>query len=312
MSGITVYGGGAFGAALAIAIGRTGQDVTLWMRAPDSIADRCVPRLPGCPLPPSVHVTGTPPAQPGIALLALPMQQMRSVLPGLALTGTAIACCKGIERDSGLGPTALVASLCRKAVPAVLTGPSFAADIARGLPTALTLAAADSDTAVAAQRALSTDRLRLYASDDPIGAETGGALKNVIAIACGTCIGAGFGDSARAALMTRGLAEMRAVAVARGGRAETLTGLSGLGDLALTCHSNLSRNFRFGVSLGAGTAFAENTTVEGVATAQAAASMATSLGLDLPVIRATAALVTGATDVHAAMETLLARPLKME
>lgn len=312
MSGIAVYGGGAFGAALAIALSRSGQPVTLWMRAPEQMRERCVPRLPGCPLPETVTVTDTPPNGAELSLLALPMQQLRSALPALDVQGIAVACCKGIEQHSGLGPTGVIAALCPNATPAILTGPSFAADIARGLPTALTLAAADADSAQAAQRALSTDRLRIYASEDTIGAETGGALKNVIAIACGAAIGAGFGDSARAALMTRGLAEMRAVAVARGGRAETLAGLSGLGDLALTCHSDLSRNFRFGRGLGTGTGFAEHTTVEGVATAQAADAMARDLGLDLPVIAATAALVTGKLDVQAAMDALLARPLRME
>lgn len=311
MTTVAVYGGGAFGAALAIALARADRPVTFWMRAPEQLRDRCVPRLPGLPLPDSVTVTGTPP-KAEIALLALPMQHLRAALPGLRLTGLAIACCKGIERDTDLGPTALLSELCPEVTPAILTGPSFAADIARGLPTALTLAAHKLETAQAAQAALSTERLRLYASDDPVGAETGGALKNVIAIACGVCIGAGLGDSARAALMTRGLSEMRAVALARGGRADTLSGLSGLGDLALTCHSDLSRNFRYGVALGRGTSFTENTTVEGVATAQAAAHMAQALGLDTPVIAATAALVTGKIDTRAAMDMLLSRPLKTE
>lgn len=311
MTALAVYGGGAFGAALAIALARGGRDVTFWMRAPEQMQDRCVPRLPSLPLPDSITVTGTPP-RADIALLALPMQHLRSALPALNLTGIAIACCKGIERGTDLGPTALLAEICPDATPAILTGPSFAADIARGLPTALTLAAARLDIAQTAQAALSTERLRLYASEDPIGAETGGALKNVIAIACGACIGAGLGDSARAALMTRGLSEMQAVALARGGRAETLSGLSGLGDLALTCHSELSRNFRYGAALGRGTPFAENTTVEGVATAQAAAHMAQALNLDTPVIAATAALVSGQIDTRTAMDRLLSRPLKTE
>lgn len=311
MSRIAVYGGGAFGTALAIALAREGRAVTLWMRDPDSLRDRRVPRLPGHALPDGVTVTGTPP-RADITLLALPMQSLRAALPAFDLGGTAIACCKGFERGTGLGPTAVIRAVCPGAAPGILTGPSFAADIAKGLPTALTLAADRLDVAQRVQAALATERLRLYASDDPIGAETGGALKNVVAIACGAVIGAGLGDSARAALMTRGLSEMRAIAVARGGRAETLGGLSGIGDLALTCHSDLSRNFRYGLALGREERFAEDTTVEGVATARTAADMAEGLGVDAPVIAVTAALVGGQLDIRAAMQTLLARPLRTE
>jgi glycerol-3-phosphate dehydrogenase (NAD(P)+) len=311
MTSIAVLGGGAFGAALAIALGREGRAVTLWMRTPGTVVDRQVPRLPGHRLPDSVTVTAARP-DAEITLIALPVQQLRQALPPLAPRGAAVACFKGMEQATGLGPTALLAELCPDATPALLTGPSFAADIARGLPTALTLAAHDAATAQALQAALATPRLRLYASDDPIGAEIGGALKNVVAIACGACIGAGLGDSARAALMTRGLSEMRLMAEARGGRAETLAGLSGIGDLALTCHSEQSRNFRYGLALGLGEPFAEDTTVEGAATAIAAATAARALALDLPVIAATAALVTGALSVQDALDALLSRPLKME
>lgn len=307
MTRVAVLGGGAFGAALAIALGRNAHPVALWMRTPRLRPDGSLPRLPGHPLPDCVQVTADVP-QADITLIALPLQQLRASLPAMGLRGVAVACCKGLERGTGLGPTALLRALCPQATPAVLTGPGFAADIAHGLPTALTLAAGDMDTARIVQTALATPRLRLYASDDPVGAEMGGALKNVIAIACGACIGAGFGDSARAALMTRGLSEMRRMAVARGGRAETLAGLSGIGDLALTCHSEQSRNFRYGAALGRGARFAEDTTVEGAETALSARDT----GLDLPVISTTAALVAGEIDVTDALEALLSRPLKME
>jgi len=195
---------------------------------------------------------------------------------------------------------------------AVLTGPSFAADIAAGLPTALTLACADPAAGAALQEALSTPALRLYRSSDPLGAELGGALKNVIAIACGAAIGAGLGDSARAALMTRGFAEMRRISARLGADAETLTGLSGFGDLTLTCTSAQSRNFRFGAALGQGAAPEAGQTVEGTHTARAMVQIADRLGEDTPVIAAVHALVTGKSTVAEAMDTLLARPLRAE
>ena len=195
---------------------------------------------------------------------------------------------------------------------AILTGPSFAADIARFLPTALTLACADETIGHALQLRLSTPTLRLYRSQDVIGAELGGALKNVIAIGCGAVIGAGLGTSARAALMTRGFAEIQRLAMDLGAEANTLQGLSGFGDLALTCTSEMSRNFRFGASLGAGQAFDPTQTVEGAATAQAVARLAEQHGLDLPVCITIAKLASGHMDVQGAMDVLLARPLKAE
>ena len=196
--------------------------------------------------------------------------------------------------------------------PAILTGPSFAADIAVGLPTALTLACGNEALGTQLQDALSTSTFRLYRSADPLGAELGGALKNVVAIACGACIGAGLGDSARAALMTRGFAEMQRLAARLGADAATLAGLSGLGDLALTCTSDLSRNYRFGRTLGEGGPAADGTTVEGRHTARAVARLADRLGEDLPVMMAVDALVDGRLTVAETLETLLARPLRAE
>ena len=192
---------------------------------------------------------------------------------------------------------------------AVLTGPSFAADIAKGLPTALTLASTDGD---ALQRLLSTPDLRLYRSTDVIGAELGGALKNVIAIAAGVVIGAGLGDSARAALMTRGYAEMARLAMALGARAETLAGLSGFGDLVLTCTSTQSRNFRFGQSLGADAAFDPAVTVEGIATAKAVSNLAKTMQVDMPITQMIAALIDRKLSLSAAVSALMSRPLKPE
>ncbi len=313
MSKIAVLGGGAFGAALATALGREGIPVTMWMRNPGAAqTTRNVPRLPGVSLPDAITITDVPPETADICLVALPVQQLRKALPPVLPTAALVACCKGIEAESGLGPMDLLAELQPQASTAILTGPSFAADIARGLPTALTLAAHGTDDAQRLQAALATPRLRLYASDDPVGAEMGGALKNVIAISCGACIGAGLGSSARAALMTRGLFEMKEMATTLGARPETLSGLSGLGDLTLTCHSEQSRNFRFGLTIGRGAAFDEDTTVEGAATALAAHEKALALGLDLPVIEATAGLVSGALSVQDALNGLLSRPLRME
>ncbi len=191
---------------------------------------------------------------------------------------------------------------------AVLTGPSFAADIVRGLPTALTLASDDAGLGETLQRRLSTRSLRLYRTDDVIGAELGGALKNVVAIAAGVTIGAGLGQSARAALITRGYAEMVRLAVARGARAETLAGLSGFGDLILTCTSDQSRNFAYGLALGRGADFDAGVTVEGAATSRAVVRLAQASDVEVPVTEMVAALVEGRITVEAAAEGLLGRP----
>ncbi|RDW12486.1 NAD(P)H-dependent glycerol-3-phosphate dehydrogenase, partial [Paracoccus thiocyanatus] len=210
------------------------------------------------------------------------------------------------------GPSALIAAASPQARVAVLTGPSFAADIARGLPTALTLACADAGTAEALQRQLSTATLRLYRSTDVTGAELGGALKNIIAIAAGAAIGAGYGDSARASIVTRGFAEMLRLATALGARPETLPGLSGLGDLVLTCTSEQSRNFRYGLALGSGRDFAPGTTVEGAATARAVTALAERLGIEMPISNLVAGLAQGSIAMEHALDFLLNRPLKEE
>lgn len=319
---VAVAGAGAFGTALAIALSRDGTQVTLWARDPQAVeemraARENARRLPGLRFPDSLAVTADAArlGQAEAVLLAVPAQQLRGfleehreVLEGRAL----VACAKGIELATLRGPTETIADVIPDAVAAVLTGPSFAADIARGLPTALTLACRDAVQGAALQEALSTPTLRLYRITDTTGAELGGALKNVIAIACGAAIGAGLGDSARAALMTRGFAEMQRLAAALGAQPDTLNGLSGLGDLALTCTSDLSRNFRYGLALGRGEGFDPATTVEGAATARAVARLARRRGIDLPISAVVAALVDGRLDVGAAMDRLLSRPLKEE
>ena len=315
---VAVVGAGAFGTALAVALSRDGSPVTLWGRDVRVLAQgRVTPRLPGIVVPPQVTICtrSEPVFAADMILLALPTQQLPGYLQ-IAARGLAgkmlVACCKGIDLTTLTGPTATISAHVPDARAAILTGPSFAADIARGLPTALTLACADGPAGLALQAALSVPGLRLYRSTDTIGAELGGALKNVIAIACGACIGAGLGDSARAALMTRGFAEMRRLSAALGAQPRTLVGLSGLGDLVLTCTSGQSRNFAFGRSLGMDQPHDPAITVEGVATAQAVSVLAARLALDLPVMQAAADLVTGRHNVAAALNTLLSRPLKEE
>ena len=312
---IAILGAGAFGTALAISLAANGP-VTLWGR--DTSWGRINPRLPGIALPEQIRVTDdlSTLAEDTI-LLALPAQKLAAFLAehgsGIAHEGRRyVSCAKGIDLTTLQGPTSLIAKAFPKATVAVLTGPSFAADIARGLPTALTLACGDPASARALQHQLSTPTLRLYRSPDVTGAELGGALKNVIAIAAGAAIGAGYGDSARAAVITRGFAEMSRLAVAMGAQAETLAGLSGLGDLVLTCTSAQSRNFRFGKALGAGEAFDASTTVEGAATARAVVTLAPEFGLDMPISGIVSGLAEGRIDMGQALETLLTRPLKEE
>lgn len=317
---ISVLGAGAFGTALAISLSANGP-VTLWARDADAArsmqtARENSRRLPGARLPDGLGVTAdlATALAADTLLLAMPMQQIGGFLSAhkAALTGKSlVACAKGIDLSTGEGPTALIADLVPGATSAILTGPSFAADIARGLPTALTLACAEADAGRALQHALSTPTLRLYRTTDTAGAELGGALKNVVAIAAGVCIGAGLGESARAATITRGFAEMTRLAAAMGARPETLMGLSGLGDLTLTCTSAQSRNFRAGLALGAGEPLPQETT-EGLATAQATLPLAERLNTDVPLTRMVAALALGRITTDNAITALLARPLKEE
>ncbi len=318
---IGVMGAGAFGTALAVSLAQGGARVTLWARDTDAVAamrdSHVNPRLPGVTLPDAVQPTAETGSLAGDfpVLLAVPMQKLREVARTHAalLSGRHIvACCKGIELSTGLGPSEVLAEVLPDATVALLTGPSFAADIARGLPTALTLACEDTACAESLQKTLNTPNLRLYRSDDLRGAETGGAMKNVIAIACGAAIGAGYGESARAAVMTRGYAEMLRLALARGAQAGTLAGLSGFGDLALTCTSEQSRNYRYGLSIGRGETFDPSVTVEGAATARAVQEASRKLGVEMPITDVVVALIDGRIDMDSALGMLLSRPLKEE
>lgn len=318
---IGIAGGGAFGTALGVALALDGHAIHLWARDADRVAQmaktRENPKLPGVILPPNMTFSAA--LDPLLAcdtiLIAIPAQTLPAFLTPLAeaLTGkTLVACCKGIDLQRMTGPASTIRDLVPGANAAMMTGPSFAADIARGLPTALTLACADDELGAILQTALSTTSIRLYRTTDTVGAELGGALKNVMAIASGVAIGAKLGESARAALITRGFPEMQRLALALGAQPDTLAGLSGFGDLVLTCTSEQSRNYRYGLALGADTTFDQTTTVEGAATARAVRQLARDRGIDMPISAVVADLTEGKTDVATALNTLLSRPLKEE
>ncbi|SFQ15856.1 NAD(P)H-dependent glycerol-3-phosphate dehydrogenase [Tranquillimonas alkanivorans] len=317
---ISVIGAGAFGTALAVALSRDGDPVTLWARDPDDVAlmqDKREngKRLAGVSLPASLHVTAQieEAAQAQTMLIAVPMQALGDLLdtPAPFMGRTLVACSKGVDLRTGLGPADVIARKVPDALAAVLTGPSFAIDIASGLPTALTLACGDEPAGTEIQHDIATPNLRLYLSTDVAGAQLGGALKNVMALAAGIAIGAGLGESARASAITRGFAEMKRFADIRGARPETLNGLSGLGDLILTCTSEKSRNYRAGLALGRGEPVPGGT-VEGVATAHAVTRLAAEAGIEMPLTAMVDALLNGETTLPRAVEGLLARPLIKE
>lgn len=319
MSGLAILGAGAFGTALAVAFSGTGQRVTLWTHDPDHAEamarDRANDRrLPGIAFPDSLTILhDLTDLDTDCVLLAVPAQSLRAFLDDhkSVLDGrTLISCAKGIDRETGLRPTELIGNACPRARIAALTGPSFAADIARGLPTALTLAVAGDGEAL--QHRLSTNTLRLYLTHDILGAELGGALKNVIALAAGVTVGAGLGESARAAVVTRGFAEITRFAVSVGAKAETLAGLSGLGDLLLTCTSPKSRNYAAGLAVGSGEPTAKGVTIEGLATAEAVTEVAARRGIDMPLSATVAAVTHGRMTVQEAARQLMSRPLRKE
>lgn len=316
---ILVLGAGAFGTSLAQSFAKGGTDVTLWGRDANAMAaqraSRLSNRLVDVRLDDRITLTSElPETLPDVVLLAVPLQTLRSVLAGLAIVNgkTLVACCKGIELTTGLGPVAIIQQSCPDSAAAILTGPSFAQDIAIGLPTALTLACADDDVGQNLQHRLSAPNLRIYRTTDVVGAELGGALKNVIAIACGAAIGAGLGESARAALMTRGFAEMKRMAHKLGADRATLSGLSGFGDLSLTCSSAQSRNYQLGLSLGRGETFDPTVTVEGAATARATQQRAAALDLDMPITDAVVGLLDQKLNLREAIDLLMARPPREE
>ncbi len=322
---IGVVGAGAYGAALALAAARAGRKVLLWARDAATVAaieqTRTAPRLPGISLPETVSATGdlAALATTDALLVTVPTQSLRQVCGALAHAVPAgkpvISAAKGIEQSTGLFTTQVIAQAFPGAVPAILSGPSFAADIGQGLPTAVTLAADDPDLAQALAEALSSPAFRIYRSADPRGVEIGGAAKNVLAIAAGIAIGLGYGESARAALVARGFAELRRFGEAHGAQGETLMGLSGLGDVVLSCASAQSRNFAFGLALGQGRTIAEaagGTLAEGAFTASILAQMARSRGIEMPIAEAVASIIAGTSGVRDAVTALLARPLRAE
>jgi glycerol-3-phosphate dehydrogenase (NAD(P)+) len=325
---IGVIGGGAWGTALALVAAQAGRQTTLWARETtvvDSInASHQNPLfLPEVPLPEAIRATRdlAEAARADALLLVVPAQHLRAVLaqlaPHLAAGTPLMLCAKGIERGTGLLLTEVLQEAAPNCEPAILSGPSFARDVGLGLPTAITAAAATLETAKRLQASLAHAQFRPYASDDLAGVALGGAAKNVYAIGCGITDGLGLGESARAALLARSFAELTRLGDALGARAETLMGLSGLGDLVLTASSPSSRNFAFGQKLGHGTPLASLTApgtplAEGVETAPALVARARHHGIELPIAETIAAVLSGALPAAQALEKLMSRPLRPE
>ena len=310
---IFVVGAGAWGTALAIQAARAGNEVTLWARRPQLLAMGSSPRLPGIILPDSVRITGALEADCDAIVMAVPMQHLREVLGAMRPSAPLLLCCKGVELETHALPLEVAQALHPDVPAAVLTGPNFAFEIAAGQPAASVVAATEPALRDSFIEMLATTAFRLYGNEDPIGAQLGGAAKNVIAIAAGALAGGGYGENARAAVITRGLAEVSRLAVAQGGRAETVAGLSGLGDLVLTCTGTGSRNYGYGLALGRGeTPEARDDTpvVEGVATAPAL--VARAAGTELPICQAVADLLARRIGLQEAMAGILARRLRDE
>jgi glycerol-3-phosphate dehydrogenase (NAD(P)+) len=322
---IGVIGGGAWGTALAQVTASGGKKVLLWAREPEVVDGinrhhENGPFLAGIPLSPSIRATGelAELKRCDALLVVTPAQHTRSILSATDLGGRPlILCAKGMEEAT----TKLMHDVAREEQPdspvAVLSGPTFAHEVAAGLPAAVTLAVSDRAVGDAIRARLARPFFRPYLSDDVVGAEIGGAVKNVLAIACGVVEGRGLGQNARAALISRGFAEMTRFGLARGARAETLAGLSGLGDLVLTCSSTNSRNFSLGKGLGEGGVAADlladrRTVAEGAYTAPVLKRAADEAGVDMPIVEAVCALLSGKTSVDEILERLLARPLRSE
>jgi glycerol-3-phosphate dehydrogenase (NAD(P)+) len=318
---VAVIGAGAWGTALAGVAARAGREVVLYARnaarAAEIAATRINPRLPEVRLDASVAVTDdmTLAARADIILIATPAQHLRDAVSALAphLAGArpVIATAKGIERGTHKFMTEVIAEAAPEAWPAILSGPSFAEDVARGLPTAVTLAAKDEGLASALVQAMGSSTFRPYHTTDVRGVEIGGAAKNVLAIAAGIVVGRSLGASAQAALTTRGFSELIRLGRACGARGETMAGLSGLGDLILTCSSPQSRNLALGIALGRGAARPHGL-AEGEFTAPVLIELAASQNVDMPVSNAVAAILRGAVTIDEAIESLLTRPFKAE
>jgi glycerol-3-phosphate dehydrogenase (NAD(P)+) len=329
---IGVIGAGAWGTALAQvaarAQGPAGTKVPLWMRDPAAAqaiaaSHRHDQRLPGVTLEAAISPTADPSALSlcDTVLVAAPAQALREVMtrlkPALRADVRAIITAKGIERSTGLSMVQVLAGVMPQAMPLVLSGPSFAIDVARGLPTAVTLAAPTIEQAATVANALSLPTFRPYTSDDLIGVQVGGAVKNVLAIACGIITGRGLGESARAALIARAFAELARYGRVQGARAETLAGLSGLGDLVLSCSSAQSRNFALGLALGEGRALADimagqKSVSEGAFTARAMVDIATRAGIEVPIASAVSDILENGAPIDDVIGRLMQRPLRVE
>ncbi|RDI62087.1 NAD(P)H-dependent glycerol-3-phosphate dehydrogenase [Microvirga subterranea] len=323
---IGIAGAGAWGTALANAAAAAGNDVTLWMRSPEQAAELSASRanerfLPGIRLHERIRPTADLSELAGAraVLLVTPAQTTRGMTAALANIlppeAPLVLCAKGIERETGDFLCNVVEQVRPGAPVAVLSGPSFAHDVARGLPTAVTIACTDAALSEGIATALSGPTFRIYHRTDVRGVEIGGAAKNVLAIACGAVIGRGLGESAKAALIARGFAELLRFARAYGGEAETLMGLSGLGDLVLTCSSAQSRNFAFGMRLGQGMSAADaagGKLVEGAATAKALVALARAKAIDMPISEAVERILNGAWTLDQAVDALMNRPIKSE
>jgi glycerol-3-phosphate dehydrogenase (NAD(P)+) len=319
---VTVIGAGAWGTALADVAARAGRVVTLYARdeshAQRIAATRENPRLPGTRIADEITVTHdlAKAARADFILIVTPAQHLRAaviaVAPHLVPRTPVIACAKGIEHGTHKFMTEIIAESAPRAIPAILSGPSFADDVARGLPTAVTLAAKDEALASELVQALGSATFRPYHTTDVRGVEIGGAAKNVLAIAAGIAVGKKLGASAQAALTTRGFSELARLGRALGARPETMVGLSGLGDLILTCSSPQSRNFALGIALGRGEPKPAGKLAEGEFTAPVLVELAASQSIEMPVSKAVAAILSGRLTIDAAIEALLTRPFKAE
>jgi glycerol-3-phosphate dehydrogenase (NAD(P)+) len=323
-----VIGGGAWGTALAQVCARAGLETILWAREAEVVASVNASHenstfLPGITLDAGIRATGdyADLADSDLVLAVAPAQHLRATLTAFAPHARdglpILLCAKGVEQGTLKLMTEVLAETIPRAAPAVLSGPSFAGEVARGLPTAVTLACPEDGCAEDLAAAIATPSFRPYFATDMIGAEAGGAVKNVLAIACGIVEGRGLGRSAHAALITRGFAELTRLAVALGGQAETVAGLCGLGDLVLTCSSPQSRNMSVGLALGKGMTLDEAlagklSVAEGVASAPAVRQLAAKLGVDVPICAAVAAVMAGEITVDDAIHSLLSRPLREE
>lgn len=324
-----VIGGGAWGTALALALVRAGRDVTLWAREAEVVASindkhQNSVFLPGVDLGNAIKATGALADLKACDawLLVTPVQHTRAVCADIAAIGAnpatpIVLCSKGIEKESLKLPSMIVTESLGHHPVAVLSGPSFAIEVANDLPTAVTLACDDSALAAVLAQAIGSRTFRPYTSDDVLGVQLGGAIKNVIALATGIATGCGLGENARAALITRGLAEMMRLGLSVGGQAETLMGLSGLGDLMLTCSSTTSRNMSLGLALGQGRKLEDimasrKSVAEGVPTTQAAVQLARQNGVDMPIVMAVDAVLNHGASVADTITALLSRPFKAE